>query len=98
MLAENPQFIIKSGFNQEQFIMVRVLYIILISFNNSTALKLFDSFSRSNKHCDTFIPDWSVVIIKLKSGPTTKVDEKGDELLMKTTVKLEKGKSFISFS
>ena len=45
----------------------------------------------------TFIPDWSVVIIKLKRGPTTKVDEKGDELLMKTTVKLEKGKILFHF-
>ena len=57
----------------------------------------FDFFSRNNKHCPTFIPDWSVVIIKLKRGPTTKVDEKGDELLMKTTVKLEKGKSLFHF-
>ena len=54
-------------------------------------------FSINDKHCPTFIPDWSVVIIKLKRGPTTKVDEKGDELLMKTTVKLEKGKSLFHF-
>ena len=77
--------------------MACVLYIILFSFNNTTTSQPFDSFSRNNKHCATFIPDWSVVIIKLKRGPTTKVDEKGDELLMKTTVKLEKGKSLFHF-
>ena len=49
------------------------------------------------KRTSMFIPDWSAVIIKLKRGPTTKVDEKGDELLMKTTVKLEKGKSLFHF-
>ena len=51
-----------------------------------------ETISKNNKRSSMFIPDWSVVIIKLKRGPTTKVDEKGDELLMKTTVKLAKGK------
>ena len=66
-------------------------------FYQCTISQPFDSFSRNIKHCATFIPDWYVVIIKLKRGPTTKVDEKGDELLMKTTVKLEKGKSLFHF-
>ena len=49
------------------------------------------------KRTSMFIPDWSAVIIKLKRGPTTRVEEKGDELLMKTTVKLAKGKSLFHF-
>jgi hypothetical protein len=66
-----------------------------LNFNIRTSP--LENISKIMKRTSMFIPDWSAVIIKLKRGPTTRVEEKGDELLMKTTVKLAKGKSLFHF-